>query len=64
MNTLITKLLKNNNNFFGLCLMPVGLFCNDDTTPPSPKNITQKQQTKTKQTYIVKISNLPFPAQF
>ena len=64
MNTLITKLLKNNNNFFWLCLMPVGLFCNDDTTPPSPKNITQKQQTKTKQTYIVKISNLPFPAQF
>ena len=58
MNPLINKLLKN--TIFLLCLMPVGLFFNDDTTPPSPKNMTQKQQTKTKQSYIVKISNLPF----
>ena len=27
--------------------MPVGLIFNDDTTPPSPKNITQKQNKQT-----------------
>ena len=42
---------KGNNEPLLLCLMSVGLFCNDDRTPPFHSQ-EKKKQNKTKQTYI------------
>ena len=65
LNILKNKLLKNNNNkFLLLCLMPVGLFCNDDTTPPSPKNITQNNKQKQNRLTLLRYPILLFLLNF
>ena len=42
---------KGNNEPLLLCLMSLGLFCNDDRTPPFHSQ-EKKIKLKTKQTYI------------
>ena len=44
--------------------MPVGLFCNDDTTPPSPKNITQNNKQKQNRLTLLRYAILLFLLNF
>ena len=64
LNILKNKLLKKEKYFFLLCLMPVGLFCNDDTTPPSPKNITQNNKQKQNRLTLLRYPILLFLLNF